>query len=200
MKIPIPARLDDDAQGTSMICSMQATAIWVLFVAGCGGVSEVSELENFIEAVQATQQVREDRPPVFGKPQAFTYRPDGRRSPFQPSSAWAAHDRGDTAAVVPDLDRSRRYLRHSPLDRLEMVGTLTRGDARFGLVRGGAGAVHRVAPGDLLGEEGARVQSIEPLAIQLVEALPDGAGAPVVRSRTISLENPLTEATEDRER
>ncbi|MCY4564724.1 MAG: pilus assembly protein PilP [Gammaproteobacteria bacterium] len=177
--------------------SMKAILIAVIFFAGCGAGEDFSELEAFIEAARVRPEGQAEPPPIWQKAETFAYRAGKRRSPFEPSAGWEATPRGRVAAPV--LEGSGRYLEHCPVDRIVMVGTLARDNTRFGLVRAGGGAVHRVGPGDVLGESGGRVQSIEPLAIQLLEIVPDGAGARVERLRTISLEGSSPEHAEDRE-
>ena len=180
---------------------MRAVVISVIVIAGCGGSEDVPEIEEFIETIPHRREAIADPPPALQPPETFVYRAGGRRSPFAPSSGWGADDRGTAAAfAAPDLEGSRRHLGCCPLDRIEMVGTLARRNARYGLVRAGGGPVHRVGPGDLLGEEGGRVQRVDPLAIQLLEMAPDGAGAQVERTRTVSLGGPLPEPAEDEER
>ena len=180
---------------------MRALLTTVIFVAGCGGNEDFSELEEFMAAISLRPAAQAEQPPTWREPETFAYRAGERRSPFNPSSGWGAVRQGGAAsAIAPNLERAGRYLEHCPVDRIHMVGTLARGNTRFGLVRAGRGAVLRVGPGDVLGESGGRVQSIEPLAIRLLEIAPDGAGARVERSRTISLAGPPPEHAEDPER
>ena len=177
---------------------MRAILISVVFFAGCGASDDFSELEDFIEAVRVRPATRAEPAPAWKKPETFAYRVGERRSPFDPSSGWETVHRNRAAVgVAPNLERTGRYLEHCPIDRITMVGTLARGNARFGLVRADGGTVHRVGPGDVLGEGGGRVQNVEPLAIRLLEVVPDGAGARIERSRTISLGGLSPEHAED---
>ncbi len=177
--------------------SMKATLIALIFFAGCGASEDFSDLEDFIEGVRVRPEAQAEPPPTWQQAETFAYRAGERRSPFIPAAGWGATPRGRAAAPV--LEQTGRYLEHCPVDRIVMVGTLARGNTRFGLVRADGGAVHRVGPGDVLGESGGRVQSVEPLAIQLLEFVQEGAGARVKRPRTISLEGPSPQHAEDPE-
>ena len=179
---------------------MRAVAISLLAVAGCGASDDLSDLEDFMEEVRV-QPVAQAHPlPPLEEPETFTYRALGRRSPFDPLPGSGAVEPGRAgASVATDLNRSRPYLERYPVARISMVGTLARGAVRFGLVRVDRAAVYRVEVGDYLGEERGRIRSIEPLAMQLLEIVPDGAGDWVERPRTISLEQSLPGLKEDRQ-
>ncbi len=167
---------------------MRAFAAALVLLAGCGGSRDFSDLEAFMHDVRTRQEVPSEplRPLVGAAP--FTYRAGERRSPFQPPSTVRPVERHrDTIPIRPNFQRPRQYLEHYPIDRISMVGTLSRGAARYGLLRDGDGIVHRVGVGDYLGEDHGRIRAIGPSTIHLIEIVPDGAGGWVERTRGVSL-------------
>ncbi|MDE0365967.1 MAG: pilus assembly protein PilP [Gammaproteobacteria bacterium] len=176
---------------------MRAIVITVIAVAGCSAGNDSVEPEDFAEAVRNPQGVQAEPLPPLEQPETFGYRVRGHRSPFESSAGWAAVHRAKPALAAPDSDRSRHLLRSVPVDRIAMVGTLARGNVRFGLVRVDGGRVHRIGVGDYLGEQRGRVQAIDPLAMELLEIVHNG-GARAERTRIVSLRRPLPEFTEDR--
>ena len=87
----------------------------------------------------------------------------------------------------PDPDRSREYLEGFPLDTLGMVGTLYIGETMYALVRTSDGLIHRVVPGNYLGQNDGRITDISESEITLVEIISDGIGGYIERDADISL-------------
>ena len=176
---------------------MRAIVIIVIALAGCSAGNDSFEPEDFAEAVRNPQGVQAEPLPLPEQPETFGYRARGHRSPFESSAGWAAVHQAKPALAAPDSDRSRHLLGSVPVDRIAMVGTLARGNVRFGLVRVDGGRVHRIGVGDYLGEQRGRVRAIDPLAMELLEIVHNG-GARAERTRILSLRRPLPEFTEDR--
>ena len=87
----------------------------------------------------------------------------------------------------PDSKRNREFLEQFSLDTLRMVGTLKLGGQNFGLVKTKDGLVHRVLPGNHLGQSEGKIVSIEPSKISLVEIVPDGLGGYMERPASLAL-------------
>ena len=67
-----------------------------------------------------------------------------------------------------------------------MVGTLSLGTQTYALLRG-ASSIHRLAVGDYLGPDHGRITAIHDSHVELAELFPDGQGAWLERSQTLSL-------------
>lgn len=116
--------------------------------------------------------------------ESFTYNAASLRSPFVPS----APARSDVAnAVRPDARRSREFLEQFPLDTMQMVGTLQLQGRNYGLVQGKDGLVHRVLPGNFMGQNDGRIISISSTRISLIEIVPDGLGGYIERPAALAL-------------
>jgi type IV pilus assembly protein PilP len=89
--------------------------------------------------------------------------------------------------VRPDSRRNREFLEQFSLDTLRMVGTLDLGGNRYGLVKTKDGLVHRVLPGNHMGQSDGRVTEVGASKITLVEIVPDGLGGYMERPAALAL-------------
>ena len=87
----------------------------------------------------------------------------------------------------PDRERSREFLEQFPLDTLRMVGTLTQGETGYGLVQTSDGIIHRVVPGQYMGQNDGRITTINESEIELIEIISDGIGGYVERDAAVGL-------------
>jgi type IV pilus assembly protein PilP len=165
----------------SLVTVVIAAAL--LSLVGCSGRD--GELEEFIAATK--KQTGGDVAPLPEvKPyQSFSYEAQTLRSPFMPGSPGGGGGAG--ASVRPDSKRNREFLEQFSLDTLRMVGTLKLGGQNFGLVKTKDGLVHRVLPGNYLGQSEGKILGIEPSKISLVEIVPDGLGGYMERPAALAL-------------
>ena len=70
---------------------------------------------------------------------------------------------------------------------MRMVGTLKLQGRVFGLVQTKDGLVHRVLPGNRMGQSDGRITAIEEGKISLIEIVPDGMGAFIERPAALAL-------------
>jgi len=156
-----------------------------LGIAACGG--DMDDLDKYINEVKARPGGRIEPLPEITPYEVFTYVADaeGLRSPFVPDTPQTA----GTAAggARPDPDRSREYLEGFPLDTLSMVGTLYIGETMYGLVQTSDGLIHRVVPGNYMGQNDGRITDISESEIMLVEIISDGIGGYIERDAAVSL-------------
>ena len=145
-----------------------------LGIVACGG--DHDDLDQYINEVKARPGGRIEPLPEITPYEVFAYVADaeGFRSPFTPDSPQAAPSAGGGAR--PDPERSREYLEQYPLDTLRMVGTLMQDGTNYGLVQDSDGLVHRVVPGNYLGQNDGRIVEISESKIDLIEIISDGIG------------------------
>ncbi len=91
------------------------------------------------------------------------------------------------SGIRPDVNRPREALEEYPLDSLRMVGTLEQGGQMWALVRAEDGTIHRVQPGNYVGQNYGRITRITESKIELVEIVPDGLGGWMERPATLAL-------------
>ena len=157
-----------------------------LSIAACGG--HMDDLDQYINEVKARPGGRIEPLPEITPYEVFTYVADaeGVRSPFVPDTPQVSNTAAD-GGIRPDAERSREFLEGFPLDTLNMVGTLYIGDTMYGLVQTSDGLIHRVVPGNYLGQNDGRINDINESEITLVEIISDGIGGYIERDAAISL-------------
>jgi len=146
--------------------------------------SDMDELQQKVAEIKARPGERIEPLPEIRPYESFTYGASSLRSPFIPS----APARSDVAnAVRPDAKRPREFLEQFPIDTMTMVGTLQLQGRTYGLVQGKDGLVHRVLPGNYIGQNDGRVLSIAPTKISIIEIIPDGVGGYIERPAALAL-------------
>jgi type IV pilus assembly protein PilP len=146
--------------------------------------SDVEELQQKITEVRARRDDRIEPLPELKPYEAFTYSAANMRSPFVPSPPASA---ALANSLRPDQRRSREFLEQFPLDSLRMVGTLEMSGRKYGLVRDTGGLVHRVLPGQYLGQNDGKVTSVSASKIAVIQIVPDGVGGYIERPAAIAI-------------
>lgn len=154
----------------------------VLATAGCSSADD--ELEQFIAATKKEPGGRVEPLPEVKPYESFVYQAQTLRSPFMPGAAGGA---SGISNVRPDTKRNREFLEQFSLDTLKMVGTLKLTGDVYGLVQTKDGLVHRVRPGNYVGQAEGRVVSITPSKINVLEIVPDGLGGYMERPAALAL-------------
>jgi len=150
-------------------------------VAGCS--TRDAELQRFIEATNAEPAAGVQPLPEVKPYESFPYAAQTLRSPFVPGGSGG----GAAASVRPDVRRNREVLEQFSLDTLKMVGTLRLGGRSFGLVQTRDGLVHRVLPGNHIGQNDGRVSDVTASKISVIEIVPDGLGGYMERPAALAL-------------
>ena len=164
--------------GARVIC----TAVLASFVAaGCSGGQ--SDLQKWIAETKKKPGGRIQALPEVKPYETFVYSAGGMRSPFQPQGPSA----GGSASLRPSSRRNREFLEGFSLDTLKMVGTFKVGTNFYGLVQSKDGLVHKVQPGNYLGQNDGKVTVISGSKISLVEIIPDGLGGYIERPASLAL-------------
>ena len=152
-----------------------------LSVAGCVGGND--DLDKYINDVKARPGGRIEPLPQVKPYETFTYEAQSLRSPFAPDSPKGRANAGPR----PEANRPKEYLEQFPLDTLKMVGTLQKDHQRYALLQAQDGLVHRVVPGNYVGQNDGRVVSVTDGEVKVEELVPDGIGGFYKRSAAIGL-------------
>jgi type IV pilus assembly protein PilP len=160
-------------------------AIAAAGLVACGG--DMDDLDSYINEVKARPGGRIQPLPDITPYEVFTYVADaqGMRSPFVPDTPQASGPAAGGAS--PDPDRPAEFLESFPLDTLRMVGTLDINETVYGLVQTSDGLIHRVVPGNYMGQNDGRITNITESEIVLVEIISDGIGGYIERDAAIGL-------------
>lgn len=161
-------------------------ALVVTGLAACGG--DMDDLDQYINEIKAKPGGRIDPLPEITPYEIFTYIADaeGVRSPFVPDTPQASAT-GPGGGARPDPERSPEFLEGFPLDTLRMVGTLDIGGTTYGLVQTSDGLIHRVVPGNYMGQNYGRITGVTESEVDLVEIISDGIGGYIERDAAVSL-------------
>ena len=160
-------------------CGLFACVLYASLVA-CSSAD--NDLARFIEETKKEPGGRVEPLPEVKPYETFIYSAGTMRSPFQPGGAG-----GPGAGLRPDSKRNREFLEQFSLDTLKMVGTLKLSGQMFGLVQTKDGLVHRVVPGNYMGQADGKITDISPAKISLIEIVPDGLGGYMERRASLGL-------------
>ena len=159
-----------------------AIAVAAATLSACGGAND--DLRAYIDEVKARPGGRIEPLPEVKPYETFAYAAQNERSPFEAGVPASVNAPG---ALRPDASRPREFLEQFSLDTLRMVGTLRLGGRNYGLVQTKDGLVHRVLPGNHLGQSDGRITAIEEGKISLIEIVPDGMGGFIERPAALAL-------------
>lgn len=161
---------------------ISAAALAVLSLSGCS--NGMDELRQQVADIKSRPGEAIEPLPEIKPYEAFAYNAASLRSPFVPT----APERSDLAAGVrPDVKRPREFLEQFPLDTMRMVGTLQLAGRNYGLVQGKDGLVHRVLPGNFVGQNDGKIVGVSSTKISVIEIVPDGLGGYIERPAGLAL-------------
>jgi type IV pilus assembly protein PilP len=145
--------------------------------------SKDSQLQQFITQTKQEQPGGVEPLPEVKPYDNFFYTAQSMRSPFMPGGSGGS----SSPNVRPDSKRNREFLEQFSLDTLKMVGTLRISGHNYGLVKTRDGLVHRVLPGNFLGQNEGRITEIDASKISVTETVPDGLGGYTERNTALAL-------------
>jgi type IV pilus assembly protein PilP len=160
-------------------------ALWLATASLSACSSKDDELDQYIATTKNEPGGRVEPLPELKPYESFAYSSQVLRSPFMPGGSGGS----SAAGLRPDSRRNREFLEQFSLDTLRMVGTLRLSDRTYGLIKTKDGLVHRVLPGNYLGQADGRVVEISPSKISVVEIVPDGLGGYMERPASLALNN-----------
>lgn len=161
-----------------------------LLIAACSPVNNFSDLEAFVQEVNAKPSAPVEPVPEFVPYEGFIYGAASSRSPFDipliidsESGAILSQD------VEPDLERIPELLENQSLSELTMVGRITGAGGFYeALIEDGFGEVHRVGIGDYMGRNYGQIKQISDSQLNMIEIVPSGSGGWVERPQTLTLQ------------
>jgi type IV pilus assembly protein PilP len=168
--------------GLSPIARVALLVAVAAFTAGCS--DDLDDLHATVNKIKSAPGRGIEPLPEVKPYETFAYAAISQRSPFEPGVPESANSPN---AVRPDMNRPREFLEQFSLDTLRMVGTVRLKGQLYGLVKTSDGLVHRVLPGNHLGQSDGRITSIEEANISLNEIVPDGMGGFIERGAALAL-------------
>ena len=159
-----------------------AAALAVLTAAGCSGGE--SDLQKWIDQTKKKPGGRIQPLPEVKPYETFVYSATALRSPFQPVGPNSLNGQ-----AMRQSTRRKEFLETFSLDTLRMVGTFRVGSQFYGLVQSKDGLVHKVQPGNYMGQNDGKITEITGGKISLTEIIPDGLGGYIERPAQLALSN-----------
>jgi type IV pilus assembly protein PilP len=159
-----------------------AAASIVLLLAACS--DDMDGLREKVAEIKAAPGKGIEPLPEVKPYETFNYAAADQRAPFEPGIPESVNSAN---GVRPDVTRPREFLEQFSLDTLRMVGTVRLKGRFYGLVQTNDGLVHRVLPGNHLGQSDGRITAIEEARISVVEIVPDGMGGFIERPAGLAL-------------
>lgn len=146
-----------------------------------------ADLEAYVARVKAIPPKPLDPLPVMRQFETFEYQAQNLRDPFSDPTEEQESTQGST--LRPDPDRPKEPLESFPLDSLDMVGTLGGPESIIALVMDPGRVIHRILPGQYMGQNDGRVTGVFEDRIELTELVPDGAGGWMERQAQVALDD-----------
>lgn len=160
-----------------------------LALAACNSTN-TQDLQSYVAQVKSRQHARIEPLPEFVPYETYLYSAATQRDPFTPPSySRPASDiaRASNNGISPDFNRAREPLESEPLDALRMVGTLEKSGNTWALIRMSDSTIHRVQPGNYVGQNYGKIVRITESEVEVTEIVPDGLGGWMERQASLAL-------------
>jgi type IV pilus assembly protein PilP len=166
-----------------------------LVLAGCGGESH-GDLRAWMAEQGKGARGKLDPLPQMRPYEPFTYNAYDLPDPFKPRKIEPTKS---GSKLAPDLARRKEPLEAYPLESLNMVGTLSKDNTIYALVRTPERDLYQVRAGNYLGQNYGVITGVNDNEVRLKELVQDGAGDWTERSSTLQLLQAETK-TQERKR
>ena len=168
------------------------TVLALLVASGLVACSQntTSDLVAYTESVKARQKPDIEPLPEFQPYETFVYSAGELRDPFSPpvhSLPTKVVAQRTYSGISPVPDRPQEPLEEFPLDSLRMVGTLERNEDSWALIKASDDTIHRIKPGNYIGQNHGKIISVNEYAVDLTEIIPDGMGGWMERHASVAL-------------
>ncbi|WP_020161607.1 pilus assembly protein PilP [Cycloclasticus pugetii] len=158
-----------------------------LLMGGCVS-EEFDDLKAYISQVKSKPATPIEPMPVIKSYESYSYVADGLRNPFEKlDEPQAIEKMMNVEGPGPDLEREKEELEAYPLDTLRMVGTLSKDNEQWALVKANDGVIHRVQAGNYLGQNFGKIIRIQDQQIDLAEWVATTAGKWREREASLAL-------------
>jgi len=155
-------------------------------LAGCGN-QPYGDLKQWMDDSAKTLHPHIEPLPEVKPYEPFVYNAFDLVDPFNSSKLEVAkHPNG--GALAPDKDRPKETLEGYDLEKLRMVGTLSRGKEINALIKTPDGNLYRVKVGSYMGQNFGKVMSITEQKVTLKEIVEDSSGDWVEKSTDLLLD------------
>lgn len=166
-----------------------------LLLGGCVS-KDMSDLQQWVQEVLKRPGGHIAPLPEIKPYEAYAYQAAaaGKRDPFEPFYQVRKEEKQEVAGsgLTKEMEReiknrNREELEQYELDSLKMVGTMSNGEQKWGLIKDPQGVVHRVQVGNYMGRNIGKITNIFDDKIELREIVQDSQGHWQERPAAIAL-------------
>ena len=162
-------------------------ALALVAVAGCSG-EQHSDLRDFVKASDNIPRGRIPPLPEVKPYEPFEYAAYDLIDPFVPRKIEPPKPSGLPGGLQPPPNHRKGPLEAFPLENLKMVGTLQQKKDIYALIKTPDNNLHRVKPGDYIGQNFGRITAIDESAVKLKELIQDSGNEWKEEERTLLLQ------------
>lgn len=154
------------------LATLTAATTICLALAGCAEKT-MSDLTRFTVNAHKDRKPRVEPLPRIKPYEKFTYTAAALTDPFSSGNLGRLKptpDRGEG----PDPSRRKEPLEQYPLDSLRMVGTLSKKDIAWAVIRAPDGTIHRATEGNYVGQNFGKIEQVNTNNISIREMIYNG--------------------------
>jgi len=164
--------------------------VCLMLLQGCQD-SGMADLKKFVN-----DAYKDDKPEIEPLPEiqpykGYEYAASGEQDPFGFDNIASSKDgeAADGSGNRPDSNRRREQLEEYPLDALKMVGTMTKKNQPWVVIRTAEGIAHLATTGNYLGQNEGKIEEILPdeQLVVISETVLDSAGRWITRDVEITV-------------
>jgi type IV pilus assembly protein PilP len=153
---------------------------------GCAE-QEMNDLRRFVDNVHKDKKPKVDPLPRIKPHETFTYTASKLTDPFFAGNLAQSQPTASSSGIAPDDSRRKEPLEQFPLDSLSMVGTLSRGETTWAVIRAPDDTIHRAANGNYVGQNHGEIKKITSSKLYVNELVPSGNNGWIERESSIAI-------------
>jgi len=148
---------------------------------------KMDDLQRFVENVHKDKQPRVEPLPRIKPHETFTYTATKLTDPFFKGNLAQSQPMAAASGLTPDMTRRKEPLEQFPLDSLSMVGTLSRGDDIWAVIRAPDDTIHRAQAGNYVGQNYGEIQKVTSGKLLVSELVAGGNNNWIERESSIAI-------------
>jgi type IV pilus assembly protein PilP len=148
---------------------------------------KMDDLQRFVENVHKDKKPRVEPLPRIKPHETFTYTASKLTDPFAPGNLAQSQPVAAGSGLSPNLARRKEPLEQFPLDSLSMVGTLSRGEMMWAVIRAPDDTIHRAQVGNYLGQNHGEIQKVTDGKLFVNELVSGGNNNWIERESSIAI-------------
>ncbi|MBB5017481.1 type IV pilus assembly protein PilP [Chitinivorax tropicus] len=152
---------------------------------GCAG-EEFGDLKTWMDQESSKLQGKVEPLPEVKPYEPYAYDAFNLTDPF--NTIKLKMDKSKSSAFAPDTNRPKEPLESFDLEKLKMVGTLSRAGVIYALVRTPDNTMYRVKTGNYIGQNFGLITGVTESEVKIKEIVEDSNGDWIERASSIALD------------